>query len=113
MTKEGKAVNYTAENVERMSDVYGAAETEAERKEAVTSLAKELGKTINSIVAKLSSEGVYIKAAKTKAGAKAETKADIVADIAKNLGVSEATFESLSNATKAALVALREGVADA
>ena len=60
MTK-AKAVNYTPEAVERMVEVYTSAESDAERKSAVESLAKELGKNVRSVIAKLSREDVYVK----------------------------------------------------
>ena len=109
MTKATKAVNYTAENVETMVAAYELATNAAERTEIVAKLAKDLGKTVKSVIAKLSREGVYVKAVKaTKSGAKIETKAEIVAAIAANLELNAESIKSLANATKATLVALRE-----
>ena len=110
MTKANTApANYTDENVVRMTSVYSEANTDESRKGAVQFLATELGKTTKSIIAKLSREGVYVKAAKaTKSGAKVETKMEIVAMIAANLDLDADSIKSLSNATKAALVALRQ-----
>ena len=109
MSKATKAVNYTAQNVENMTALYTAADTAQERKDAVAQIANALGKTTKSVIAKLSREGVYIKAVKaTKTGAKVETKAAIVADIARNLGVDVESIASIANATKAALNALRD-----
>ncbi len=108
MTK-AKEVNYTPENVERMVAVYAEATSDEQRKNAVALLAEELGKNVRSVIAKLSREGVYVKPTPaTKAGAKIETKAEIVADIATNLKVEVSALASLSKATKAALVALRD-----
>ena len=109
MSKATKAVNYTAQNVENMIATYTSADTAEARTEAVAQIANALGKTVKSVIAKLSREGVYIKAVKaTKTGAKVETKAAIVADIARNLGVDAEAIASLTNATKAALNALRD-----
>ena len=110
MTDKAKtAVNYTAENVEFAVATYALATTPEARKAAVAEIASELGKTVKSVIAKLSREGVYVKAEKaTKTGAKVETKAEIVAAIAESLGLEADAIKSLTNATKAALNALRE-----
>ena len=108
---EAKAVNYPAEMVERMVEVYTSAESDADRAEAVKALATETGKTVRSITAKLSSLGVYRKAEKvTKTGAKVETKAEIVGEIASALDLDTDAVASLANASKAALTALRSAV---
>ena len=101
--------NYTDENVARMTSVYSEATTDEQRKGAVAFLATELAKTTKSIIAKLSREGVYVKAAKaTKSGAKVETKMEIVAQIASKYDIDLESIKSLSNATKAALASLRD-----
>jgi len=109
MTDTKKAANYTDDQVVNMIATYSLATTPEARKTAVAELAQDLGKNVKSVIAKLSREGVYVKAAKaTKSGAKVETKAEIVAQIAEKMGVEASAIESLGNATKAALVALRE-----
>jgi hypothetical protein len=110
MTKaKNTPANYTDENVARMTSVYTEAQTDETRKGAVDFLANELAKSTKSIIAKLSREGIYIKAAKaTKTGAKVETKAEIVAEIAANLNLDADVLKSLSNATKAALDMVRQ-----
>jgi hypothetical protein len=110
MTKaKNTPANYTDENVARMTSVYTEAQTDETRKGAVDFLANELAKSTKSIIAKLSREGIYIKAAKaTKTGEKVETKAEIVAEIAANLNLDADVLKSLSNATKAALDMVRQ-----
>ena len=109
MTKATKAANYTAQNVEFMVATYSAATDATQRTNAVAVIAQELGKNAKSVIAKLSREGVYVKATKvTKTGAKVETKAEVVAQIAEKLELDAESIKSLTNATKAALVALRE-----
>jgi len=92
-----KIVNYTAEVTAEVVERYNAGE-------AVESIAVAVGKSVRSIVAKLSREGVY----KTKAKAKAEkgavvTKANLIEAIANEIGVASEKLESLEKATKEAL----------
>lgn len=91
-----KMVTYTAEQTAVLVNGYQAGET-------VEALAAVVGKSVRSVVAKLSREGVY--KAKTKAsGATAKvTKADLVATIAATLNCSEELVESLEKATHPAL----------
>ena len=92
-----KIVNYTAEVTAEVVERYTAGE-------AVESIAVAVGKSVRSVVAKLSREGVY----KSKEKAKAEkvgavTKADLIEAIAKEVGVASEKLESLEKATKEAL----------
>ena len=103
-TTSVRAANYTAENVENMVAVYSAASSDSSRKEAVFSLATSLGKSTKSIIAKLSREGAYIKAAKaTKSGKVIVKKEAIVSNIAKSLSLDFDDIKSLGKATKADL----------
>lgn len=96
-TAAKKVENYSAEVTAQIVAGYKAGET-------VAALAEKVGKSVRSIVAKLSREGVYTKKTYTaKDGSKAESKADIVADIAAKLGVEAEAVGSLESATKAAL----------
>lgn len=90
-----KTVNYTAEQTAELVAAYQAGE-------AVEAIASKLGKSVRSIVAKLSREGVY-KAKEAKAGEARVTKADLIAKIAEAKGVDVAKLESLEKATKEAL----------
>ena len=97
MTKIAKVENYTAEMTASVKADYVAGMPVAE-------IAAKVGKTVRSVVAKLSREGVYEKKAYVaKDGTKAESKADIVADIAAKLGVEVDAVGSLESATKTAL----------
>jgi response regulator RpfG family c-di-GMP phosphodiesterase len=102
-TKTVKAVNYTAEQTVAMVAAYVAAPT----KETVETLAVSMGKTVRSIVAKLSREKVYVaKEYTSKTGEKVEKK-DTTADaIGAVLRLSEADIESLTKANKSALRAI-------
>ena len=107
MSKSSKAVNYTAQNVEQIVSTYQLCASDESRKIAVANLAKELGKTVRSIIAKLSREGVYVSPQKaTKTGAAVIRKEAIVADIASHIGVDFESIKSLGKATKADLAML-------
>ncbi len=96
-----KTVNYTAENVAKMREVYCAADGEKERDAAIVTLATDLGKTVASIRSKLSFEGVYIAKAKPESKSTRTTKADLMADIADNAQhPNDAFFDSLSGANR-------------
>lgn len=79
---------------------------------AVEAIALKVGKSVRSVIAKLSREGVYTAKAKAKADAKAETKADLIAKIASDLDIAPEVFASFEKATKDALVALAAAVAN-
>jgi predicted transcriptional regulator len=97
-----KTVNYTAEQTARMVADYQAGMT-------VDSIAESLGKTVRSVVAKLSREKVYqAKAYKTKSG-ETPIKKDVHADfIGEALGLTEADTESLTKANKVALAKIAD-----
>ena len=98
MTAQAKPQNYTAEQTAQIVQAYQAGET-------VEAIATQVGKSVRSIVAKLSREGVYV--AKTKAGAGARvTKADLVARIAAATGAELEVLASLEKATHEALEVL-------
>lgn len=90
-----KVANYTPEATEALKAGYLAGES-------VEALAAELGKTVRSVIAKLSKEGVY-KAKAKEAGKRDMLKAEMVAEISKEIGVSEEVLESLEKATATAL----------
>ena len=93
-----KAINYTPEQTTKMVMDYQSGIT-------VEQIAQELGKTVRSVVAKLSREKVYqAKVYVTKNGEK-PVKKDVHADyIAEALGLTEADADSLTKANKAALI---------
>ena len=98
-----KTVNYTAEQTAEMGSAYVANPSQ----ETIAMFAEKFGKSVRSIVAKLSREKVYIKKEyKTKTGEKA-VKKDATADaIGELLKLSENDTASLAKANKVALKAV-------
>lgn len=97
MTK-ATPTNYTAEQTQQLVDGYAQGET-------VEQLATTMGKTVRSVVAKLSREGVY--KAKTKAtGQHRVKKAELVDKLAQACGVAPEMFETLEKANHDVLEAL-------
>jgi len=92
-----KTVNYTAEQTAKMVSDYQSGVT-------VETIAESFGKSVRSVVAKLSREKVYIaKNYVTKTG-EAVVRKDAHADfIAQALGLTEADADSLTKANKTAL----------
>jgi 4-alpha-glucanotransferase len=76
---------------------------------SVEMIAESFGKTVRSVVAKLSREKVYVaKAYKTKSG-ETPVKKDVHADfIGEALGLTEADTESLTKANKIALMKIAD-----
>ena len=101
-----KSINYTAEQTAKMVSDY-------QKGVSVEIIADNLGKTVRSIVAKLSREKVYIKKEyKTKNGESA-VKKDIHADaIGAILRLPENDIESLTKANKNALKVIFEALAN-
>lgn len=101
-----KTVNYTPEQTQKMINDYQAGVS-------VETIAENLGKTVRSIVAKLSREKVYIKKEyKTKTGesvVKKDTHADAIGAI---LRLPENDIESLTKANKNALKAIFNALAN-
>lgn len=93
MTAE-KMVNYTAEQTAEIVHSYQAGQT-------VEAIAQRMGKTVRSIVAKLSREKVYV--AKTKVAGARVTKAEMVGRIAAFVGVEATELASFEKATYEAL----------
>lgn len=106
MEKTSKTVNYSPEMTAKMVSDYAAGVT-------VEAIAAELGKSVRSIVAKLSREGVYKKKEyKTKTGepvVKKDAHADAIGAI---LRLPENDIESLTKANKSALKAIFEALAN-
>jgi len=101
-----KAVNYTPEQTAKIIADYQAGV-------AVEQIAQAMGKTVRSIVAKLSREKVYVaKQYVTKSGEK-PVKKDVTADaIGAILRLSENDIESLTKANKSALKAIFDALAN-
>lgn len=92
---------YTAEQTTALVNAYVASPSA----DTVAAFAESFGKSVKSIVAKLSREGVYQKKEyTTKAGAR-PVKKDSIADVIGNaVGLSESEMDSLAKANKTALV---------
>lgn len=91
-----KTVNYTQEQVAEMVAAYRAGTS-------IEDLAKNLGKSTRSVVAKLSREGVYESKAKAKVAAGRVTKEQMVALLADRMGEDVEALKSLAKAEKVAL----------
>jgi response regulator RpfG family c-di-GMP phosphodiesterase len=100
MTAKTKVENYTAAQTAKMVADYTAAPSKA----TVEAIAAEMGKTVRSVIAKLSREKAYIKAERvTKTGepiAKKDETADAIGAV---LSLTEAEVTSLTKANKTAL----------
>jgi hypothetical protein len=102
-------INYTNEQVARMIKLYGEGNSDSERKEVIETLAKEMGKTVGSIRAKLVAVGHYIKLSTTSKGTKVkQVTKDELADEIQDILMLETP--SLKNATKVDLEAILESV---
>ncbi len=109
MTTATKIVNYTETQTAQMVQEYTASPT----KETVAMLAESFGKSVRSIVAKLSREGVYLKAERTTKGGEPIQKKDATADaIGAVLMLTEAETESLTKANKTALTKIFAALAN-
>jgi len=101
MTTATKIVNYTDEQTATARSAYLKSPT----KETVAELAESFGKSIKSVIAKLSREGVYVKAVRvSKAGGVIVSKDALVTNIAHLMGVNEEKLDGLDTAPKAALI---------
>lgn len=101
-----KAVNYTPEQTAKMVSDYKDGI-------AVETIAETLGKTVRSVVAKLSREGVYVAKTYTTKSGEAVVKKDMVADsIGLILRLTEAETESLTKANKTALAKIFAALAN-
>jgi len=99
MAKVTKAANYSEAQITSMTAAYKG----VDNKKEVAMIAADLGKSVASVRAKLSSLGLYKTAEAAKAG-KSTKKADIVAAIAATgIKLSEAEQEGLTKSTSAPL----------
>lgn len=92
-----KQVNYTPEQVTQIVEAYKAG-TEVDQ------IAQLVGKTVRSVVAKLSREGVYQP--KAKAASSRMTKEDLVAKIEAHFELEPGTLDSLTKASRDQLILL-------
>lgn len=107
-----KTKNYTKEDTKALVDAYAEASTPEGRMTVVTEWAKKLDKSLPSIRAKLTREGVYV--AKSKAEKKTTVrKADLVTMIAKLVDAPEESLDSLEKVTKNALTVIANALVSA
>ena len=93
--------NYTDDMVASMTEQYVANPT----RETVEALAQEFGKSVRSIIAKLSREGVYVAQPKvTKTGEPVVRKAELVAQLEAHFEVAIPTLVKASKADLQKLV---------
>jgi hypothetical protein len=98
-TKAVKVPNYTPEMVDTMKAMYKGEDNVAE----VKAISLAVGRSENSVRAKLNTEKLYKKAVVVKAASGRVTKAAKVAGIGAILGLSDAEEEGLIKATAAPL----------
>lgn len=99
-----KNVNYTAEQTLAIVADYQAGVT-------VEQIALSVGKSVRSIVAKLSREGVYQKKERlTKAGEPVIKKDALADQLAMLAGLTEAEADSMSKANKTALAKILNAI---
>ncbi len=93
--------NYTDEMVAQMTEAYTANPT----RDTVDALAKQFGKSVRSIIAKLSREGVYVAQPKvTKTGEPVVRKAELVEILEAHFQVAIPTLVKASKADLQKLV---------
>ncbi len=104
MTDTMKPKNYTDEMVAEMHELYTANPT----RETVDMIAENFGKSVRSVIAKLSREGIYVTQERTtKTGEPVVRKAELVAQLEDKFGIelptlvkaSKADLQELLNAT--------------
>ena len=101
-----KVLNYTPEQTAKIVAEYQAGMS-------VETLAENFGKSVRSIVAKLSREGVYQKKVRTTKTGEQVIKKDAHADaIGAILGLPENDIESLTKANKSALAKIFSALAN-
>jgi len=101
-----KTVNYTIEQTAQMVADYSAGVS-------VETIAENLGKTVRSVVAKLSREKVYVAKTYVSKTGEPVVKKDAHADaIGAILRLPENDIESLTKANKSALKAIFEALAN-
>ena len=91
---------YTVEQAAELVAAYSANPSS----EVVATFAEKFGKTVKSVVAKLSREGVYkAKTYVSKTGAKPVKKDDLANEFQAKFGLTESEADSLTKANKTAL----------
>lgn len=103
-----KQVNYTPEQTQAIVAAYTANPTE----QTVKAMAEQFGKSVRSVVAKLSREGVYQKKEYVgKTGEKPVKKDELADKLAAAFDLTESEADSLTKANKTALLKILAKVA--
>jgi hypothetical protein len=97
-------VQYTPEQTSTLVAEYTAGAS-------VEAIATAMGKSVRSVIAKLSREGVYVAKGKAATASERVTKAQLIDQIAASLEVSAEKLESLEKATKEALALVALAIA--
>jgi len=96
--------NYTDEMVAEMHELYTANPT----RETVDIIANNFGKSVRSVIAKLSREGIYVSQPRvTKTGEPVVRKAELVAQVEEHFGIE---LPTLVKASKADLQTLLDAI---
>jgi len=96
--------NYTDEMVAEMHELYTANPT----RETVDIIANNFGKSVRSVIAKLSREGIYVSQPRvTKTGEPVVRKAELVAQVEEHFGIQ---LPTLVKASKADLQTLLDAI---
>ena len=101
------ATNYSSQIVSEMIELY----TSDPSRETVEKLADAYGRSVKSIIGKLSKEGVYQKSEYlTKTGEKPVTKSQLVQEIQNILGMASENLLGLEKAPKNTLKSLHSAL---
>lgn len=104
---------YTVEQSAELVAAYSAAADMESRKAVIEAFAVKFGKTVKSVIAKLSRENAYVKPVHVRKDGTSVEKKDTTADaIGKILGLSEAATDSLTKANRGALQAIFKALAN-
>ena len=96
-----RAKNYSDEMVAEMHSLYEANPT----RETVEILAETFGKSVRSVIAKLSREGIYVAQPRvTKTGEPVVRKSELVAQIEAHFGIEVPTLVKASKTDLQALI---------
>lgn len=96
-------VNYTVEMENILKTNYDPEDSEANRDAQIKEIAEAVGRSAQSVRAKLTRMGLYVPKAPKTEKAPRITKAQIVRYIAQAMDVSEEAIESLEKANKSTL----------
>lgn len=101
--------SYTVEQTVELIAAYAA----NPNAETVSAFAEKFGKTVKSVIAKLSREGVYKKAERvSKSGDPVIKKDELANELQSKFGLTESEADSLTKANKTALIKILKFVSE-